>query len=616
MNELELPGLGRRVTLSALAAILLVLITAVPIVLFIPIHQSPAAQLELVGPSNSTSGQIVTSSPEESSEIVIIENTTISSRSFGWESSGYSSTYDPHKNTQEYFEEFQTEQGTEFLVKECSISMGRLATLPFRDYVSANYSFDVEILDAGSTPVEIGCYFFPFESYLDFRVEETLLVGDSKKITLEIPISAMKSELSDFWCISGNLIINIQTTSTALIRFSSLLGKAQSDSPLSELILDMATLNGDSIDQALSLFQRHAPAVNLTRNDGLNLSGLLFSSRPNLSIYIKPGNYSSISGLYGWFSGLKNETQSYFELALDNRITLKCRIPIIRISLSITPPSIIDSLFVSWDQENSDFDHSIYISSLVPPYPKYLYVPAPNNSLRVYASYVTGFLGSWVGHSFSTEINTLGSSDIRLIITLPFFSIAGINLTSGELFVIIFLVGLIFGTLLQNERLSTPKSRAHILHDSRFYAVLLLVPSIILPWFSYTTIFDEAHLSLFVAIERIDIMLPLSIMIRSSQGVSGYPIYENYIWLESPTLFFLFWRPLRSAILRIGRTNRGNFDLWFLLCILSPFLIGLCYLLIIPYQLSIQTGMICAAASPTLYCISVLIQRYRKRNTV
>jgi len=616
LKQHELPGLGRRIIVSTGAAIILALVVAIPIVLFIPSHPAPAIELELVGLSDGVEGQTLSTIVEESPETVVLVNSTILSRSPGWTSYGHSFTYSPIENAQAYFEESQTEIGSTLYLQQCVLSFSRQMILPFRDYTLANYSFDIEIIDTDSTPVQVECWLDFFEGSTFLEQVKTMTKNDLATITFEVPLDHLKAELSDIWCVTVNLRIEIKTASYALVRLSPLIGIAHSEVPLSALVLDMQTLNGNSISNPLQFNYYYYIAVNLTRNDGMNQSALLFPNISNETIYVKVGNYSSISGLYSWHLDDLNGTQLNFELHVNEKMTLMCRIPVIRIHLDIVQAFIIDELYISWDPEEDDYQKYYHVSSLVTPYPEFLYVASPNKSLRISLRYTAGFIGAWFRNILSVEANTTGSNDMVLHVTLPYFSILGVNLALGELFVIIFLLGLIFGIILQSQQPSTPRSRIRILQDPRFFAVLPLCVSIIVPWFSYFDILGQySYSTLYASVERIDIMLPLSIMIRSSPGIPGQPIYENYIWLEIPTLFFLFWLPLRFVLSRIGEKVQPHFDMWFLICILSPALIGLCYLLVVPYQLTIQLGMMCAWAAPIIYVVGVLISRFRKTYT-
>jgi hypothetical protein len=384
-------------------------------------------------------------------------------------------------------------------------------------------------------------------------------------------------------------------------------GIAHAASPLCPFILDMRTLNGKSIDHMMPFFSEFSPVLNISRDDGSNQTALLFPERSNHTMYVMPSTYTAISGLYGWLDQFLYRTNSSFELIPNQGITLACRVRMVSISLQISPDFILDSLYYQNDRD-LDYHFGQDLSPLTPPYPDFWYIIMPNESLCISMSYTSGNVN--YRHSFSFEVDSVGSSDYILTINLPYFSVLGMNLSSGEFFIIIFILGLVGGILLQSEQLRTARTRSLITRDPRFYSSLFLIASIFVPWFSYYSIISGGIFSQRIVVEQMDIMLPLSIMLRRSPGIAGFPVYENYIWLEVPTLIFLLWLPLRSSILRIGRKNYQTFDLWYFLCILSPLILGICYLLFIPYQLTIRLGMVCAGLSPVVYGVGILIYRY------
>ena len=567
----------------------------------LPAHQVPSIELLSEGPCTGVMGQTISVFPGIGLENFTPVNSTVAIRGLGWTCTASSTTADASEFTESF-----TETGTRYSIEHCDLYFERFISFPYADYSSFNYTIGLDV-EYGPIGVGFSVRFWGTPTIIqDSRVAET---GDSLRLTLSVPLDDIAAQSPGTWCLTALVTIDIRTSSCASVLLSRLLGIAQSQYPLLPLAIDLESRNGDSISRYMHPWygmenRFSVPAVNITRLTDPICGGLIFPAQPNETIYVQPGRYSCVSGFYSELGGLSGPSFD-FEIGNNEQALLRCRLDMIRVSLDINPVFIIDSLSVG-----PGYDAYYSFVDLTPPYPEALYVPSCNTTLTASLRYTAGLIG--FGRYLAAQITTNGTENFILRVRLPYFTIFGVNLSPGELIVIVFVIGLLLGSLLLAQQPSTPRTRSRITHDPRFWPVVLLCLSVVFPWFSQSYIVSSLLWQV-PTTATLDFMIPLSIMLRRATGVPGQPIYDSFIWLNIPVLFFVFWGPLGWAMSRIAGPHARTAELGYVVSILLPATVGLVFWISYPSPLTPQFGLFLVAIAPLVYIVGLLICRHAIR---
>ncbi len=172
---------------------------------------------------------------------------------------------------------------------------------------------------------------------------------------------------------------------------------------------------------------------------------------------------------------------------------------------------------------------------------------------------------------------------------------------------------MVLGTIVSLWRGGSRLSLHAICADPRFWPLMLLALSAVVPWYHSQTI-----LGVFPKDSTInrDVLPPLAIGIEWTHGSLGFPVYNPSFLVEILPRILLFWLPLKAGFSTVGKSDKWSFDRLLGFCILSMVMMAFLVFAFTPILLLPAPGLILVFTAPLLWVGELFIYRwYRvKRN--
>jgi hypothetical protein len=484
------------------------------------------------------------------------------------------------------------------------------------------FSVDVSALTG---PVEVVLN-LDVQSYMDahshWNYDDTLTLATGESGTLRVNLNM--SILHTIWNHiaftqtylnleiypgSANPDLWASNTSPASLRLENVSFTANSTVPLSPLVIDIQDTQGQSAYNPLGILSFiDMPAVNLTSDTYPDEWGIVLPTRANDTIYVAEGNYSGTAGIYS-YRVVNNTFAVSFEILTDTSHHLGLQFEMIRINLDVSPA-------VPYLEVHMYYDNRFWVDytiEVAPPFPETFCIPKWTANLSIVITTPRRVEHSRFPLSNLIEIEVTQSRTIDIDLEVSLFSLGSILISAGEVLLIFLGLALLVGAILS---IQAPTSEFHwkqLIRDPRFWPVLLLGVSIILPWFTSITSmqlhawnsggFFYVHRSLFS---------PLACGLDSTANSLALVVYSRNFILEVPARIILFWLPLKWAAGHVGNPEKWSFNFYYAIELLSPAFMGFLVFLFTPLRLMPALGYIVVWAAPILWALELLIYRVLK----
>ncbi|MFW9794090.1 MAG: hypothetical protein ACFFEE_07310, partial [Candidatus Thorarchaeota archaeon] len=331
--------------------------------------------------------------------------------------------------------------------------------------------------------------------------------------------------------------------------------------------------------------------------------------RANDIIYVAAGNYSGIAGVYG-YDYVNNTFSVSFEIPVSTSLNLGLQFEIVRINLEISPTVPYLNIHM-WYDDRFWTDYTIEVA---PPFPDTVCILKRSANLSISISTLPRVEQTPNPFVYEIKIEILQPTTIDIDLEINLFSLGGILISAGEVLLIFLGLALLVGAVLSTQE---PNSELHwkqLIHDPRFWPVLLVGASILLPWFTSFSSMQRYSWSSggFFIIHRA-LYTPLACGLDSTTNSVGLVVFSRYLILEIPTRIILFWLPMKWAAEYIGTPGKWSFNFYYGICLLSPAFMGFMVLPLTPLRLMPALGYIVVCSAPILWTLELLIYRFIKK---
>ncbi len=615
-NALERPGLGRR--LYCIAIIGLVLAGGLGIAINTVVPDVIGDELVFTStPVPGTIGSTISLSASEASTDFVLFNDSSFSPESDWNIHYYE-----FNNFVSRFERQSDEIGTRFDISNIALHCSYETNINLRDYDTVTFSVDVTALTG---PVEVllnlNVESFFDSHYADYDANLTLTTGETGRLGLDLNVSVLHSIWGPLWLTQAIVILEIypgtsnpylwdRANLAASLRLENVSFTANSTVPLTPLVTDIQDTQGNSAYSPLAIINLiDSAAVNLTSEDYPNEWGILLPWRANDTIFVVAGNYSGIAGVYS-FDYVNSTIPVSFEILADTSLHLGLQFEMVRVNLEVSP--MVPYLrIIMWYDVGFWAEYTIEVA---PPFPDTVCILKRSANLSI--SIATPPRVEWASRPFTNkiELEILQPTTIDIDLEVNLFSLGGILISAGEVLLIFLGLALLIGAVLSTQE---PNSEFHwkqLIRDPRFWPVLLVGASILLPWFTSISSMQRYYWSSggFFVVHRA-LYSPLACGLDSTANSMALVVFSRNFIPEVPSRIILFWLPLKWAAGHIGSPKKWSFNSYYGVSLLSPAFMGFLVLPFTPLRLMPALGYIVVCAAPILWVSELLIYRLVKR---
>ncbi|MFW9847196.1 MAG: hypothetical protein ACFFD6_10635 [Candidatus Thorarchaeota archaeon] len=611
----EKPGLGRHICCFAVLGILLAAAAGIVIDIAVP----DVLGQDLIVAESKANGEIgssiATTSALSQTDIILLNDSDFSIES-GWKTDFYELRDDVPR-----VERTKRESGMQLDISNAAFFCYYEMNLNLRDYELVNLSLDVKAL-RGPIEVHAGLDIFTFLSIPEHHGEGDgntidLSTGESSGIMAQLDTNASYAAWSPLWLAHSRVEISIFPVSSnpyewgdmqleASILLENIVITASSNTPLSPLSVDIQNTEGFSVYASrVNLNWRDWPAINVSSSGDSSRWGLIIPWRVDDTIYVAPGSYSGVAGLYSYNYANRTFPVS-FDIDVDALVSLGLRFEMIKVTFSILP----DVPYLRLTLWSTDVLYYDYYYNIAPPFPETLYIPERQGNLIISLSIPPRVEQSHVSSHYRIEIEVIEPINIDVELHVPLFPILGIMLSTGEVVLVIIGLALLIGTALSLQKPKAKRTWRGILKDPRFWPAFLIGLSAIMPWFASYSSLENLTWSIGepVLVYR-DLYAPFVMGLERTAHSLAVPIVSRYMLVEIPTRIILFWLPLKWAIGHVGRPKKWKFNSYYGAYVLLPPVMGILIYLFTPTPLLISAGFVLVLAAPILWGLEILIYR-------
>lgn len=618
-NALEHPGLGRRLCCITILGITLAIGFGIMIDVAVPDVLSD--QL-MVNPSyaSGTVGSTASSFSSESSTDLVLLNDSSFSRESGWRVDFY--RLNEHAPG---FTKQPRDLGTQIDISNIAVTFSYDININLRDYEMVTVSLDMTALRG---PVEVSLSLGVSSFYSQTSFEEyydtdslNLTTGGSGTILLELNTGALYSIWNPLWIAQSEVGIQIFPVSskwydwkdinmeTALL-LENITVTATSAVSLLPLIVDLQDTQGLSAYDPLGVLNLiDAPALNLTSVEFPDRWGIFLPWQSNDTIYVPAGNYSGAAGIYSY--DYANITYSVlFEVNSNIGVQLGLRFEMIRVVLSVSPDVPYLQIIFSY----SDRFWAYSSLELAPPFPSTICIPMRPKTLDI--TIITPYRVENVYHisSHVIRIEATQSLNIDIHLRIALFSFIGILLSGGEILLIFLGLALLLSIILSVQKPSSKKHWKQIIRDPRFWPVLFIGVSALVPWFTTSTTLDYyTSMSSDLVVVYRGLYTPFALGLdRTANSLATVIVSQNFM-AEILSRIVLFWLPLKWAFGYVGSPHKWKFNSYYAICLIIPLFLGLMVFLYSQIYLELSLGYLLVLTAPVLWMFALLLYRGIKR---
>lgn len=613
---LERPGLGKRLYCIAIIGLVLAGGLGIAINTVVP----DIVGNELVFTNSLTPGTIGSttslSASEASTDFALFNDSSFSSES------DWNIHYNEINNFVSRFERQSDNIGTRFDISNIALLCSYETNINLRDYDAVTFFVDVIALTG---PVEVllnlnvESFFEPY--YADYDANLTLTTGETGRLGIDLNVSVLQSIMSPLWLIQTVVLLEIYPGTSnpylwdradlaASLRLENVSFTAVSTVPLTPLVTDIQDTQGNSAYNRLAILNLiDSPAINLTSEDYPSEWGILLPWRANETIYVAAGNYSGIAGVYS-YDYVNNTFSVSFEILADTSIHLGLQFEMVRVNLEISLMVPYLRIFMRYD-DRFWVDYTIEVA---PPFPDTVCILKRSANLSI--SITTPPRVEQGSKPFINEIKIeiLQPTTIDIDLEVNLFSLDGILISAGEVLLIFLSLALLIGAVLSTQE---PNSEFHwrqLMCDPRFWPVLLVGASVLLPWFTSISSMQRYYWSSggIFTVHRA-LYTPLACVLDSTANSMGLVAFSRNFILEIPIRIILFWLPLKWATGHVGTPGRWSFNFYYGICLFSPAFMGFLVLSSTPLRLMPALGYIVVCSAPILWNLELLIYRFIKK---
>jgi len=475
------------------------------------------------------------------------------------------------------------------VVHSGSTEYWRILNLPLEDYSNVTFSTGITVL-SGQVSCTVRAVFtrspdayssiydfddYPFDLFSD---QNTTLITAGEEIALTLYIQL--DDLIDYypgWLVQSWFHIRLVANEPTTVVINSARVRVASKDLLCPLDIDIESPNGSSLfDNDFVKWAYTYPILNLTRGNGSEGYSVIRPSRRSDLVYARPGMYSGVAGWWkrGGNSGELGAWQSGFMLCPvqvnasadpDYRLSLRVRIPTVRLSLEASPLPPIVWFKVTQTHDNVSIS-PFSMSGVNTPLPAYVYIPGLNSSLAVFVYESSMSFGSTGLHLYA-GFDMDGSEDLRLVSDIHYVSVLGVIANPVAVFRLAVGVALFAACVLLGCLYNGSFSMTRTMRKPLILSIGCLLLSMLVPWYSETIRFQSdippASLS--------DSFLWFYLVLQSNNSGPQFLAVQYVSGVEWFVL--MFWIPLFVLGTRLTLDKKDSFD-WLALLLL---LVLLCF---------------------------------------
>ena len=515
--------------------------------------------------------------------------------------------------------------GTQIDISNIAVTFSYDTNINLRDYEMVTVSLDMTALRG---PVEVSLSlgvssFYSQTSFEDYYDTDSLnlTTGESGTILLELNTSTLYSIWNPLWIAQSEVGIQIFPVSSkwydwkdinmeTTLLLENITVIATSAVSLLPLIVDLQDTQGLSAYDPLGVLNLiDAPALNLTSVEFPDRWGIFLPWQSNDTIYVPAGNYSGAAGIYSY--DYANITYSIlFEVNSNTGVQLGLRFEMIRVVLSVSPD--VPYLQIIFSYRDRFWAYSSL--ELAPPFPSTMCIPMRPKTLDI--TIITPYRVENVYHisSHVIRIEVTQSANIDIHLRIALFSFIGILLSGGEILLIFLGLALLLSIILSVQKPSSKKNWKQIIRDPRFWPVLFIGVSALVPWFTTSTTLDY-YMSMnsdLVVVYR-GLYTPFAIGLdRTANSLATVIVSQNFI-AEILSRTVLFWLPLKWAFGYVGSPHKWEFNSYYATCLIAPLFLGLIIFLYSQIYLELALGYLLVLAAPVFWMFALVLYRGIKR---
>ena len=377
------------------------------------------------------------------------------------------------------------------------------------------------------------------------RVE--LNSGTFSTFSLNAPVSAARVNTNN-WIVTGSLTFSTSSYSDLII-FQSITGIATSNKSLCPVTLDVQSSDGESLYSNPFMDNlKIQPLIHISKTDSNLSAPVITPMRSMNTIYVNPGEFNG-TVYWGAHPGITSPVLNVsLSLGENEGVVWGFRLPVIQVTFTNTPEMPV------YDIDIGNLTDFYDLRGIIGGTPNLLYLPPINTTIYIEAAVPD----IWRGQTSETGelpnaaamVVVDGTHNIEVTVTTPYMVILGTGFTFSEIFLVLIGAVLLLLIMIRLGILFIPEYMTRNLKDVRVIAVIIVIITGFLPWFSATrTVTGTPQVS---PILTYTFWSALSTTGVSSGSSIILPTVQSFYFYVGVSSLAFFWIPLTFMITHAG----------------------------------------------------------------